>query len=99
MTFAEFRLDSVEIKEEFENSFVTGDFSCLEGRFISHFMPMHGLSFFGFKILKGQIVLKRMLGYYVVQIYVPSLVVTACSIASYWVKLQIAPARSFLAIG
>ena len=31
MTFAEFRLDSIEIKQECENQYVTGDFSCLEG--------------------------------------------------------------------
>ena len=31
MTFAEFRLDSIELQKECENKYVTGDFSCLEG--------------------------------------------------------------------
>ena len=38
------------------------------------------------------------MGYYFVQIFLPSILCISCAIASFWVKLQIAPARVTLAI-
>ena len=49
-------------------------------------------------LLQGFFVLKRTMGYYFVQIFLPSILCICCAIASFWVKLQIAPARVTLAI-
>ena len=50
-----------------------------------------------FSCLEGYFHLKRTIGYYLVQIFVPSLFCISCSVGSYWIKLQVAPARVFLA--
>ena len=42
--------------------------------------------------------LKRGLGYYIVQVILPSIIAMSCSICGYWVKLQIGAARAWVAM-
>ena len=42
--------------------------------------------------------LKRGMGYYIVNIILPSIIAMSCSICGYWVKVQIGNARAWVAM-
>ena len=51
-----------------------------------------------FSCLEGEFLLTRSLGYYILQIILPSVFLISCTVGSFWVKLQVAPARVFLSV-
>ena len=51
-----------------------------------------------FSCLKGYVVLQRNVGYYIMFVFIPSFLCVVASWASFWIKLQIAPARVTLSI-
>lgn len=51
-----------------------------------------------FSCLEGEIVLTRALGYFILHVILPTFFLISCTVGSFWIKLQAAPARIFLAI-
>ena len=76
LALASFEIGGNMIRPKCEHSYLTGNFSCLEGLFL----------------------LNRNIGYYMFHCYIPSLLCVAISWLSFWVKLEIAPARVTLGI-
>ena len=96
MELGEFQFQEVRLKKnKCEREYTTGKFSCLEGKCISTVddQQLHVLY-----ALKGEIVLTRALGYFILHVILPTFFLISCTVGSFWIKLQAAPARIFLAI-
>ena len=82
----EFDFKSTIISDDCKKNYTTGNYSCIEGKYIT--IPQWFCKYSNLYLKKAFFVLERTMGYYVIHAFLPSALCVLAGIGGCWIKLQ-----------